>query len=105
MVATLQRKNGTSLAEDGLAKYTVRGFMAAADNQESRGNRHWGPVFPEGIAAGPQAKKPATAGAGRASWGLPTLPVDPVVCGTHYYAESAASNAGLPPELKAFRFA
>ena len=37
-----------------------------------------GPVFPEGIAASPQAKKPATAGAGRASWGLPTLPVDPV---------------------------
>src|ERR1035437_4465968 len=37
-----------------------------------------GPVFPEGIAASPQAKKPATAGAERASWGLPTLPVDPV---------------------------
>ena len=45
VVATLQRKNGASLAEDGLAKYTVRGFMAAADNQESRGNRHWARCF------------------------------------------------------------
>jgi integrase len=25
-----------------------------------------------------------------------------VVCGAHYYVESAASNAGLPPGLKAF---
>ena len=44
VVAMLQRKNGASLAEImqkmGWQKHTVRGFMAAADNQESRGNRH-----------------------------------------------------------------
>jgi hypothetical protein len=54
---------------------------------------------------GTEAEKPAKPKPGGPKEGQAMLLADAIVCGAHYYAESAASNAGLPPELKAFRSA